>query len=248
MFYKQGLREVSFSLYNQKIHNWIVDVSYNSWCLRFNFKLNIMVLKMMPEEKQWDDLLIFLGIWSLYTWPPNTPKHILQALWGSTTEGRPGLCCAHPSPTASEHQPFITWGTQEIIHRPAESERLIFNISKTKCKIMPSFYEVHGDCSEINEVLCLHYTRKLFNYIYLENTSVIYRNIARLAFLVLRSRSRVWTSLVHTGRASIHLGQVYRQIDLTPRSVCSMGPSGTPFNRTATCPSLLKTVSYSCSV
>lgn len=44
----------------------------------------------------------------LYTWPPNTPKHILQALWGSTTEGGPGLCCAHPSPTASEHQPFIT--------------------------------------------------------------------------------------------------------------------------------------------
>ena len=150
-----------------------------------------MVLKMMPEEKKWDDLLIFLGIWSLYTWSPNTPKHILQALWGSTTEGRPGLCCRHPSPTASEPQPCSTWGTQEIIHRPAEPECLIFNIPKTKCKVMPSFYEVHGDCSEINEVLCLHYTRKLFNYTYLENASVIYLNIARLAFLVLRSRSRV---------------------------------------------------------
>lgn len=92
---------------------------------------------------------------------------------------------------------------------------------------MPSFYEAHGDCSEINEALCLHYTWKLFNYTYLENLSVTYLSTARLTSLIREAGAgSVWMSLAHAGCGSAPERGLWT--DWADQVSLFVGPSGTP--------------------
>ena len=81
------------------------------------------------------------------------------------TSSSSGFLCIHavylfPSLTFFYYVFLHLFSTQLQSHMTCNPKIKVMKIgnSVTKCKIMPSFYEAHGDCSEINEALCLHYT------------------------------------------------------------------------------------------